>query len=87
MRRTLVLSMLLCLGCGTKQAATTVIPLTEVAPEVMQAAEKALPKVKFTSARRVQINGEDALEIRGTLPSGKVREVEVTASGRVLGIE
>ena len=59
MRSTTLLLALLCLGCGTKQAATTVIPLTEVAPEVMQAAQQALPKVKFASARRVQINGEE----------------------------
>jgi hypothetical protein len=65
------------------------VPLAEVPPELVKIAEKNLPDVKFDSARRLIGKGtaEDVFEIRGKLPNGKIREVEVTASGRVVEIE
>jgi len=74
-------------GCAAKEAETTVIPLAEVSPELVTVAQKTLPDVKFKSARKIQVDGEDVYEIRGTMPNGKVREVEVSASGKVIEIE
>ena len=81
-----ILCLLVCLGCGTEPAPTTVVPLSEIRPELTAVAQKALPGVKFDSARKIQVNGEDAYQIRGKLPNGKVREVEVTVSGQVIEI-
>ena len=53
----------------------------------MEAATKALPEVKFSEARKAKFNGQDAFEIRGKDKRGKVREVEVSATGEVLAIE
>ena len=76
------------LGCGAKPPATNnFVPLAEVAPELVKVAEKTLPNVKFDSARKIKVNGEDAFEIRGKMANGKIREVEVSAAGRVLEIE
>lgn len=87
MMRISLLIVLLCMGCAAKEAETTVVPLTEVAPNLLQAAKQALPSVKFSSARRVQLDGEDVYEIRGTMPNGKVREVNVAISGKVLDVD
>jgi len=75
------------LGCQTKTAVKETVPLTEVPPELVKIAEKNLPEVRFDSARRFKGKNEDVFEIRGKLPNGKIREVEVTASGKVLEIE
>jgi hypothetical protein len=78
---------LCCTSCATKEAETTVVPLSEVAPDLIKVATKTLPNVKFKSARKIQVDGEDVYEIRGTMPNGKVREVEVSVSGKVIEIE
>ncbi len=76
------------LGCGGKPPTTNnFVPLAEVAPELVKVAEKTLPNVKFDSARKIKVNGEDVFEIRGKMPNGKIREVEVSAAGRVVEIE
>jgi hypothetical protein len=87
MKRAMLLLMLVCAGCATKEAETTVVPLAEIAPELLNVAQKTLPDVKFKSARKIQVNGEDVFEIRGTMPNGKVREVEVSVSGKVVEVE
>jgi len=53
----------------------------------VQVAEKTLPNVKFDSARKIEVNGEAVYEIRGKMPNGKIREVEVSASGNVVEVE
>jgi hypothetical protein len=73
-------------GCGAAPAPTTTVPLTEIDPAVIAAAQKSLPNVKFDSARKIQFGAEEVLEIRGKLPNGKVREVKVSASGRVVEV-
>jgi hypothetical protein len=75
-------------GCGAKPAVTdSAVPLAEVAPELMKVAQKTLPNVKFDSARKKKVDGEDVFEIRGKLPNGKIREVEVSVSGKVVEVE
>jgi hypothetical protein len=73
-------------GCGSAPAPTTTVPLAEIDPVVIAAAQKSLPNVKFDSARKIQFGAEDVLEIRGRLPNGKVREVKVSASGQVVEV-
>jgi hypothetical protein len=75
------------LGCGSKTAPDPTIPLSEVAPQLVEVAQKTLPDVKFESARKKLVNGEEVFEIRGKLPNGKVREVEVSKSGQVIEVE
>ena len=87
MKRWATLTAVLLAGCAAKEAETTVVPLAEVSPELVAVAQKTLPNVKFKSARKIQVDGEDVYEIRGTMPNGKVREVEVSASGKVIEIE
>lgn len=87
MRFAAMILVLVCLGCGAKTEPTTAVPLSDIAPDLMKVAQKTLPNVKFDSARKIQVNGEDVYEIRGTMPSGKIREVEVSASGKVVEVE
>ncbi len=86
MRFAVLLLLLFLAGCGASPAPTTTVPLAEIDPGIMAVAEKSLPKVKFDSARKIHFGGEDVLEIRGKLPNGKVREVKVSASGKVVEI-
>jgi hypothetical protein len=79
--------LLLCAGCGAKEAETTVVSISEISPELMAVAHKSLPNVQFKHARKIQVNGEDVYEIRGTMPNGKIREVEVSVSGKVIEVE
>lgn len=74
-------------GCGSEPPPTTVVPISDLQPDLLEVAQKALPHVKFESARRIKANGEDAYQIRGKLPTGKVREVEVSVSGKVIDVK
>jgi hypothetical protein len=77
-----------CCGCGAKpEVPNPEVSLDEVAPELLQVATKTLPGVKFESARKKKVGGEEVFEIRGKLPNGKVREVEVSVSGKVVEVE
>jgi uncharacterized membrane protein YkoI len=84
-----VLLLALAAGCGANSAppAKVAVPLSEIAPELMAVARQTLPNVTFDSARKIQVNGEDVFEIRGKQPNGKVREVEVSVSGKVVEVE
>lgn len=87
MRSAVLLVALACVGCAAKEAETTVVPIADVAPDLVAVAQKTLPNVKFTSARKIEVNGEEAYEIRGAMPNGKIREVEVSVSGKVIEVE
>ena len=79
-----ILGVLLCLGCASKPAPNPVVKLSEIAPEVMKVAQDALPDVTFESCGTIDVNGQVVFEIRGTMPNGKVRELKVSASGKVV---
>ncbi len=83
----LIATLLTAGGCGETVERAEAVPLGQVPLPAMEAATKTLPGVKFDLARKIKVDGKDALEIRGKDPRGKVREVEVTASGEVLEIE
>ncbi len=88
MRNAVVVLAILACGCGSKVSPKNeFVPVSEIAPELKQVAEKTLPNVKFESARKLKVNGEDVFEIRGKMPNGKIREVEVSASGKVVEVE
>jgi len=87
MRYAIILFLTFTLGCGAKQAAKEVVPLADISPGIMEVAQKTLPTVKFESARKIKVNGEDVFEIRGKMPNGKIREVEVSMSGKVIETE
>ncbi len=74
-------------GCGSEPIPNTVVPISELQPDLVTAAQKALPRVKFESARKTKVNGEDAYQIRGKLANGKVQEVEVLISGQVVDVK
>ena len=87
MRYAIFLLLIFTFGCSSEQGAKEVVPLDDLSADVMSAAKKTLPDVKFESARKIKVNGEDVFEIRGKMPNGKIREVEVSTSGKVVEIE
>ena len=90
MRKDHVLGMMLifALGCASSLPTSDVIvPIDQVPANVMEVARKQLPGYKFDTAYKVKIDGKDAYEVRGKDSRGKVREVEVSATGEVLAIE
>jgi len=45
------------------------------------------PRLHFDTAYKMKIDGKDAFEVRGKDKKGKVREVEVSPTGEILGVE
>jgi len=68
------------LGEGRKEA----LPLEQVPPNIIKAAQERLPDVKFNSAFKTA-NG--IYEIRGKTKTGKIMEAEIDASGKVILVE
>jgi hypothetical protein len=81
------LFLLLFVGCSAKAPTNAWMPIADVPADLQAVAQKALPNVKFETARKINVHGEERLEIRGKLPNGKIREVEVTPAGEVREIE
>ena len=79
--------MVAALGCENEPKSDDIIPIEQVPAKVMEAARKELPGLKFDTAYKMKIEGKDAYEVRGKDKRGKIREVEVSATGEVLGIE
>jgi uncharacterized membrane protein YkoI len=77
----------LTLGCEKEPTADQILPLEQVPPNIMEIARKELPGYTFDTVYKMKIDGKDAYEIRGKDKRGKVREVEVSATGEVLAIE
>ncbi len=75
------------LGCGGRPEADEVVPLAQVPAPVMEAARRELPGLTFDKAYKLKVDGRDAYEVRGKDARGKVREVEVSATGEVLAVE
>jgi hypothetical protein len=89
MRRT-VLALLLTLaatGCEHEPTSDQIVPIESVPPNVLEVARKQLPGLTFDTAYKMKIEGKDAYEVRGKDKRGKIREVEVSATGEVLAIE
>ena len=89
MKRT-VFALLLALsaaGCENEPTSDQIVPIESVPPNVLEVARKQLPGLTFDTAYKMKIEGKDAYEVRGKDKRGKIREVEVSATGEVLAIE
>jgi hypothetical protein len=90
MQKTTVLAASLILaaaGCGGQAETKEAVPLDQLPPGALDLAKKKLPDVKFDSARKAKYKGQDAIEIRGKNKQGKIREVEVDLTGKLLEVE
>ena len=91
MRRVATLAAVLMLaasGCGERtHQAEDAVPLEKVPQAAMKAAEKELPGVTFDAAWKEAEGGQVAYEIRGKTKQGKVRDVKVSADGKVLEVD
>jgi hypothetical protein len=89
MKRTFLVlpPLIFALGCESEPKSDQIVPVEQVPPKVMEAARKELPGYTFDTAYKMKIDGKDGYEVRGKDKRGKVREVEVSATGEVLGVE
>jgi len=90
MRKDRFLGMMLifALGCtSSPPESDDIVPIDQVPANVMDVARKQLPGYTFETAYKMKIDGKNAYEVRGKDKRGKVREVEVSATGEVLAIE
>ena len=78
-----------CVGCSVEEAfeGNQSVALENIPAPAMEAAKKAMPGIIFNKAYKARIDGQDAFEIVGKTAHGKTKEVEVTATGKVLNIE
>ncbi|HXT57825.1 MAG TPA: hypothetical protein VN699_04280 [Pirellulales bacterium] len=74
-------------GCSKQPDPSSVVPIGEVPEDIKKIAQDKLPDIKFDTAWKIKVGGEDAYELRGKNQRGRVREVEVSASGKILEVE
>ena len=74
-------------GCENEPTSDQIVPIESVPPNVMEVARKQLPGFTVDTVYKMKIQGKDAYEVRGKDKRGKIREVEVSATGEVLAIE
>jgi hypothetical protein len=77
-------------GCGDEDdeaVRTEPVALDKLPPGALDTAKKTLPDVKFDRAWKAKFKGQDAIEIQGKNKQGKIREVEVDLTGKVLEVE
>jgi hypothetical protein len=74
-------------GCENEPTSDQIIPIESVPPNVMEVARKQLPGFTFDTAYKIKVQGKDSYEVRGKDKRGKIREVEVSATGEVIAIE
>jgi hypothetical protein len=82
------MTMFFTFGCASRAPESDpIVPIEQVPANVMEVARKQLPGYTFDTAYKMKIDGKDAYEVRGKDKRGKVREVEVSATGEVLAVE
>ena len=74
-------------GCENEPKSDDIVPIEQVPANVMEVARKQLPGYTFDTVYKMKVDGKDAYEVRGKDKRGKVREVEVSATGAVIAIE
>jgi len=62
-------------------------PAGPAAARALDLAKREPPDVKFESARKAKYRGQDSIEIRGRNKEGKIREVEIDLTGKLLEVE
>ena len=90
--RACVLLTMILAGCGDIDGddagpPKTAIPLDQVSPVVMATAKKAAPDLTFYAAFKDQFEGQNSIELKGKTKSGKIKEIEVSPEGKLLGTE
>ncbi len=80
----LALVLMFLVGCAEDRSKYAVIPVEDVPEPAMKTAKEKLPDVKFEQAWK---KPDGNYEIRGKDGKGKVREIELTAEGKVIEIE
>ena len=82
------LMLIFAIGCESNPPKSEeIVPIDQVPANIMDVARKQLPGYTFDTAYKMKIDGKDAYEVRGKDKRGKVRAVEVSATGEVLEIE
>jgi hypothetical protein len=80
--------LLVAVGCSEAPGPKDqVVSLEQVPKAAVEAAQKALPDIKFQTAYKKKIGEEEVYELRGKNAQGRVREAEVYADGRIYEIE
>ena len=90
MRACICLALLLVAGCGRRVAKQTdePVPMDQVPAAAMEAATKAArEKLPGVTLERAYLKKEGVYEITGKSKTGKIHDVEVTASGEILEVE
>ena len=78
-------------GCGDNDddvgKVKTAIPMDQVPVAVLKAAKDAAPDLTFFAAYKDTFQGQDSIELKGKNKQGKIKEIEVSPEGKVLGSE
>ncbi len=78
-------------GCGDDDddvgKVKTAIPMDQVPAIVLKAAKEAAPDLTFFAAYKDTFQGQDSIELKGKNKLGKIKEIEVSPEGKVLGSE
>ena len=84
MRNAFVLLLLAVLGGCARESSGAPIPLAQVPESIMKISREKLPDVTFDRAVK---RPDGSYEISGKDKKGKVRDVELTATGEVTEVE
>ena len=78
-------------GCGDNDddvgKVKIAIPMDQVPAIVLKAAKEAAPDLTFFAAYKDTFQGQDSIELKGKNKLGKIKEIEVSPEGKVLGSE
>jgi hypothetical protein len=69
-------------GEGKKPMAMDQVPAA-----VLKTAKEAAPDLTFYAAYRDTFNGQASIELKGKTKNGKIKEIEVSPDGKLLGTE
>ena len=65
----------------------TTVPMDQVPAVVLKAAKEAAPDLTFYAAYNDHFNGQASIELKGKTKNGKIKEIELSPDGKVLGFE
>jgi hypothetical protein len=79
-------------GCGGDDDdgpgfSKTPLAMDQVPAAVLKAAKTVAPDLTFYAAYKDKFQGQDSIELKGKTKSGKIKEIEVSLDGKVLGTE
>jgi hypothetical protein len=79
-------------GCGDGDAddageGKKPMAMDQVPAVVLKAAKEVAPDLTFYAAYKDKFNGQDSIELKGKTKNGKIKEIEVSPDGKVLGTE